>query len=158
MICFWAWAPRLKLGRRKWQNFSLHHLGGPGRRDCPNQPQETPPLEPVTQDMLNSQMHRLRTPRRIDTPSHRLSRTNDKETSHQLQPEVDRSPSFQGPTPKEVRLDKWKLKFDGSDRGMAVESILFRVDQFQEMYGLNGQQVFREFHILLTGAATEWNW
>jgi len=41
---------------------------------------------------------------------------------------------------------------------MAVEGILFRVDQFQEMYGLNGQQVFREFHILLTGAATEWNW
>jgi len=71
---------------------------------------------------------------------------------------VDQSPSLQGPTPKEVRLDKWKLKFDGSDRGMAVESILFRVDQFQEMYGLNGQQVFREFHILLTGAATEWNW
>jgi len=33
--------------------------------------QETPPLEPVTQDMLNSQMHRLITPRLMDTPSNR---------------------------------------------------------------------------------------
>jgi len=57
--------------------------------------QETPPLEPVTQDMLNSQMHRLRTPRRIDTPSHRQSRTNERESSHH--PEIDRNSSFQGP-------------------------------------------------------------
>jgi len=35
--------------------------------DRPLRYQETPPLEPVTQDMLNSQMHRLRTPRRIYT-------------------------------------------------------------------------------------------
>jgi len=35
--------------------------------------QETPSLEPLTRDMLNSQMHRLRAPRRIDTPSHRQS-------------------------------------------------------------------------------------
>jgi len=44
--------------------------------------QESPPLETVTQDMLNSQMHRLRTPRWIDTPSHRQSRTNERELSH----------------------------------------------------------------------------
>jgi len=48
--------------------------------------QETPPLELVTQDMLNSQMLRLRTPRRVDTPSHRQSRTNERESSHQLHP------------------------------------------------------------------------
>jgi len=35
--------------------------------------QETPSLEPLTRSMLNSQMHRLRTPMRIDTPSHRQS-------------------------------------------------------------------------------------
>jgi len=59
--------------------------------------QETPPLEPVTQDMLNSQMHRLRTPRRMDTPSDRQFRTNERESSHQLHPEIDRNSSFQGP-------------------------------------------------------------
>jgi len=120
--------------------------------------QETPPVEPITQDMLNSQMHRLRTPRRVDTPSHRQSRTNERESSHQLYPEIDRSSSFQGPRSKDVRLDKWNLKFDGSGRGMTVESFLFRVDRLQELYDLSRQQVFREFHLLLAGAATKWYW
>jgi len=98
--------------------------------------QETPPLGPVTQDMLNSQMHRLRTSRRMDTPSHRQFRNNGMETS-QLHPEIYRNLSFQGSRPKQVRLDKWNLKFDGSGRGMTVE---------------RSQEVFREFHILLAGA------
>jgi len=68
--------------------------------------QETPPLEPVTQDILNSQMHRLRTPRRFDSPSHRQSRTNERESSHQLHPEIDRNSSFQGSRTKDVRLDR----------------------------------------------------
>jgi len=68
--------------------------------------QETPPLEPVTQYMLNSQIHRLRTPRRMDTPSHRQFKTNERESSHQLHPEIDRNSSFQGPRPKDVRLDR----------------------------------------------------
>jgi len=111
--------------------------------------EETPPLEPVTQDMLNSQMHRLRTPRRVDTPSHRQSRTNERETSLQLHPEIDRSSSFQGPRSKVVRLDRWNLKFDGSGRRLTVESFLFRVDRLQELYDLSRQQAFREFHLLL---------
>jgi len=108
--------------------------------------------------MLNSQMHRLRTPRRIDTTSHRQSRTNDRESSHQLHPEIDRNSSFQGPRPKDVRLDRWDFKFDGSGRGMTVESFLYRVDRLQELYDLSRQQVFREFHLLLAGAATKWYW
>jgi len=48
------------------------------------------------------------------------------------------------------------LKFDGSGRGMTFESFLFRVDRLQELYGR--QQVFREFHLLLAGAATKWYW
>jgi len=114
--------------------------------------QETPPLEPVTQDMLNSQMHRLRTPRRTDTPSHMQSRTNERKSSHQLHPEIDRNSSFQGPRPKDVRLDRWKV------RGKTVESFLFRVDRLQELHDLSRQQVFREFHLLLAGAATKWYW
>jgi len=119
--------------------------------------QETPPLEPVTQDMLNSQMHRLRTPRRVNTPSHRQSRTNERETSHQLNPEIDRNSSFQGPRPKDVRLGRWN-QFNGSGRGMTVVSFLFRVDRLQELYDLSRQQVFREIHLLLAGAATKWYW
>jgi len=68
--------------------------------------QETPTLEPVTQDMLNTKMHRLRTPSRINTPFLRQSRTNERETSHQLHPEIDRNSSWQGPRPKKVRLDR----------------------------------------------------
>jgi len=41
---------------------------------------------------------------------------------------------------------------------MTVESFLFRFDRLQELYGLGHQEVFREFHILLTGAATKWYW
>jgi len=37
---------------------------------------------------------------------------------------------------------------------MTVESFLFRVDGLQELYDLSRQQVFREFHLLLAGAAT----
>jgi len=120
--------------------------------------QETPPLEPVTQDMLNSQMHRLTTPRRMDTPSHRQFKTNERESSHQLHPEINRNSSFQGPRPKDVRLDRWNLKFDGSGRGVTVESFLFRVDRLQELYDLSHQQVFREFHLLLAGAAKKLYW
>jgi len=128
-------------------------------RTVPNPPdsflryQETPPLEPVTQDMLNSQMHRLRTTRRVNTPSHRQPRTSEKKSSHQLHPEIDRNSSFQGPRPKDVRLDRWNLKFDGSGRGKTVESFLFRVDRLQELYDLSRQQVFRVFFLLLAGAA-----
>jgi len=41
---------------------------------------------------------------------------------------------------------------------MTVESFLFRVDRLQELYGLSRQQVFRDFHLLLEGAATKWYW
>jgi len=41
---------------------------------------------------------------------------------------------------------------------MTVESFLFRVDRLQELYDLSRQQVFREFHLLLAGAATKWYW
>jgi len=75
----------------------------PSPTDCLLRYQETPSLEPVTQAMLNSLMHRLRTPRRTDTPSHRQSRTNERESSLQLHPEIARNSSFQGPRPKEVR-------------------------------------------------------
>jgi len=39
---------------------------------------------------------------------------------------------------------------------MTVESFPFRVDRLQELYDLSCQQVFREFHLLLAGAATKW--
>jgi len=38
---------------------------------------------------------------------------------------------------------------------MTVESFLFRVDRLQELFDLSRQQVFREFHLLLAGAATK---
>jgi len=72
--------------------------------------------------------------------------------------QIDRNSSLQGPRPKDVRLDRWNLKLDGSGRGMTVESFLFRVDRLQELYDLSRQQVFCEFHLLLAGAATKWYW
>jgi len=120
----------MKCWRRKWQSPSSRRPKQkglpPSPRSIPNTTesflryQETLPLEPVTQDMLNSQMHLLRTPRRMDTLSHRQFRTNETESSHQLHPEIDRKPLFQGPRPKDVRLDKWTLKFDGSGRGTTI--------------------------------------
>jgi len=145
----------------KLPNCSLRHLLSSPHRTVPNPTnsflryQETPPLEPESQDMLNSQMHWLRTPRRVGTPSHNQSRTNERESSHQLHPEIDWNSSFQGPRLKDVRLDRWNLKFDGSCRGMTVESFLYSVDRLQELYDLSRQQVFHEFHLLLAGAATK---
>jgi len=80
------------------------------------------------------------------------------EASNQLHPEIDRTPSFQRPRPKEDRLDKWNLKLNRSGRGMIVKSFLFPVDHLQELYGPSHQEVFREFHILLADAATKWYW
>jgi len=94
----------------------------------------------------------------MDTPSHRQFKTNERESSRQLHPEIDRNSSFQGPGPKDVRLDRWNLKFDGSGRGLTVERFLFRVDRLQELYDLSHQQAFREFHLLLAGEATKWYW
>jgi len=93
---------------------------------------------------------------RVDTPSYRQSRTSERESSHQLHPEIDRNSSFQGPRQKKCQTRQVDLKFDGSGRGMTFESFLFRVDRLQELYGR--QQVFREFHLLLAGAATKWYW
>jgi len=71
-------------------------------------------------ESAGGEMPRLRTPRRVDTPSHRQSRTSERESSHQLHPEIDRNSSFQGPRPKDVKLDRWNLQLGGSGRGMTV--------------------------------------
>jgi len=39
---------------------------------------------------------------------------------------------------------------------MTVESFLFHANRLHELYDLSRQQVFREFHLLLAGAATKW--
>lgn len=59
---------------------------------------------------------------------------------------------------KKINLDKWHVKFDGSSKGITVESFLFRVERMREQYGISHYQLFTDFHCLVTGNALKWYW
>lgn len=59
---------------------------------------------------------------------------------------------------KPVDLDKWHIKFDGSGRDMTVESFIFRIEKMREQYNITFNQLFSDFHCLVTGSAAKWYW
>ncbi|XP_017483019.1 PREDICTED: uncharacterized protein LOC108371909 [Rhagoletis zephyria] len=59
---------------------------------------------------------------------------------------------------KKIDLDKWHVKFDGSAKGITVESFIFRIEKLREQYGISHYQLFTCFHCLVTGNALKWYW
>lgn len=54
------------------------------------------------------------------------------------------------------RVEKWKLRFSGDPRGTSVENFLFKATKLAEREGISKQELLRDIHILLEGAASDW--
>ena len=58
----------------------------------------------------------------------------------------------------QYRLDKWGLVFDSSNRKMTIEDFLFRVETLRLDNQCPWSELYKNFHQLLKGDATEWFW
>lgn len=59
---------------------------------------------------------------------------------------------------KSVDLDRWHIKFDGSGKDMTVESFIFRIEKLREQHNITHNQLFSNFHCLVSGNASKWYW
>lgn len=59
---------------------------------------------------------------------------------------------------KPFNLDKWHIKFDGSGKEMMVESFIFRIEKMREQHNISYNQLFSDFHCLVSGTAAKWYW
>ncbi|XP_037929927.1 uncharacterized protein LOC119664528 [Teleopsis dalmanni] len=90
--------------------------------------------------------------------NNRMKEVEGKPLSTSPQHATNVSVDFDKPFKRNVDLERWHIKFDGSNRDMTVESFLFRVERMREQYGVSYQQLFTEFHCLLSGDALKWFW
>lgn len=57
-----------------------------------------------------------------------------------------------------IRIDKWGIIFDGTNRTTSIEDFVFRVETLQNDYGCEWREVLKSFHHLLSGPALDWFW
>ena len=62
------------------------------------------------------------------------------------------------PTNTPLQLEKWGIKFDGSNKTFSVEDFVFRVEALREDYNCPWEVLMKGFHHLMTGRANEWFW
>uniref|UniRef100_A0A1B0AKY8 Retrotransposon gag domain-containing protein n=1 Tax=Glossina palpalis gambiensis TaxID=67801 RepID=A0A1B0AKY8_9MUSC len=59
---------------------------------------------------------------------------------------------------RNIDLNRWHVKFDGSGKGLTVESFVFRVGRLRQQHQISHEELFPEFHCLVTGQASKWYW
>ncbi|KAL9875400.1 uncharacterized protein ACN427_013525 [Glossina fuscipes fuscipes] len=59
---------------------------------------------------------------------------------------------------RSIDLNRWHIKFDGSGKGLTVESFVFRVERLRQQHQISHEELFAEFHCLVTGPASKWYW
>ncbi|KAI9576404.1 hypothetical protein GQX74_009458 [Glossina fuscipes] len=59
---------------------------------------------------------------------------------------------------RNMDLNRWHVKFDGSGKGLTVESFVFRVERLRQQQQISYKGLFAEFHCLVTGQASKWYW
>uniref|UniRef100_A0A1B0BW55 Retrotransposon gag domain-containing protein n=1 Tax=Glossina palpalis gambiensis TaxID=67801 RepID=A0A1B0BW55_9MUSC len=59
---------------------------------------------------------------------------------------------------RDIDLNRWHVKFDGSGKGLTVESFVFRVERLRQQQQISYEELFAEFHCLVTGQASKWYW
>uniref|UniRef100_A0A1B0A7A9 Retrotrans_gag domain-containing protein n=1 Tax=Glossina pallidipes TaxID=7398 RepID=A0A1B0A7A9_GLOPL len=59
---------------------------------------------------------------------------------------------------RKVDLNRWHLKFDGSGKGLTVESFIFRIERLRQQQHISHENLFAEFHCLMVGQANKWYW
>ncbi|KAI9578892.1 hypothetical protein GQX74_014903 [Glossina fuscipes] len=51
---------------------------------------------------------------------------------------------------RNIDLNRWHVKFDGSGKGLTVESFVFRVERLRQQQQISYEELFAEFHCLVT--------
>ncbi|KAI9575753.1 hypothetical protein GQX74_015274 [Glossina fuscipes] len=59
---------------------------------------------------------------------------------------------------RNIDLNRWHVKFDGSGKGLTVESFVFRVERLRQQHQISHEELLAEFHCLVTGQASKWYW
>uniref|UniRef100_A0A1B0B1V5 Retrotransposon gag domain-containing protein n=1 Tax=Glossina palpalis gambiensis TaxID=67801 RepID=A0A1B0B1V5_9MUSC len=59
---------------------------------------------------------------------------------------------------RNIDLNRWHVKFDGSGKGLKVESFVFRAERLRQQQQISYEVLFAEFHCLVTGQASKWYW
>lgn len=95
-----------------------------------------------------------------EATSHRSGVSGQRTDQHvnHSEDEISEHSQRQPPKWKKVDLDKWHVKFDGTNKSIAVESFLFRVERLRSQHEISYDQLFRDFHCLVTGPALKWYW
>uniref|UniRef100_A0A1B0A8L3 Retrotrans_gag domain-containing protein n=1 Tax=Glossina pallidipes TaxID=7398 RepID=A0A1B0A8L3_GLOPL len=78
--------------------------------------------------------------------------------SHYQQPNITSRQNNLGCSMKTYKDEKWHLKFDGSGKGLTVESLIFRIERLRQQQHLSHEDLFAEFHCLMAGQANKWYW
>lgn len=83
-------------------------------------------------------------------------------TAPSLPPQQNQNFSIRMPRqsfePLSRKLEKWNLRFDGTNRTMNVQEFIFRVGVLKQDYNCTDEEILRDFHILLEGPARDWYW
>ncbi|KAI9575491.1 hypothetical protein GQX74_015725 [Glossina fuscipes] len=59
---------------------------------------------------------------------------------------------------RNIDLNRWHVKFDGSGKDLTVESFVFRVERLRQQHQISHEELFAEFHCLVTDQASKWYW
>ena len=57
-----------------------------------------------------------------------------------------------------IQVDKWGIVFNGNSNQMSVEDFIFRIEHLQAHYDISWEEILRDFHLLVAGAAKDWYW
>ncbi|KAL9882065.1 uncharacterized protein ACN427_010071 [Glossina fuscipes fuscipes] len=59
---------------------------------------------------------------------------------------------------RNIDLNRSHVKFNGSGKGLTVESFVFRVERLRQQHQISHEELFAEFHCLVTSQASKWYW
>lgn len=126
---------------------SLQQINAQSTPTAQRFPQSNPPQISVNQNLqtLNPNTHAEQQQQFSEyMPQRRLSQTINNSRYTQQQRKSD--------------LSKWQIKFDGSEKGMSVDSFIFRIEYLADTNGITLEELFSDFHCLLSGNAAQWYW
>lgn len=59
---------------------------------------------------------------------------------------------------KAKTIRDWGLKYDGNAKSIPAERFLFRVETLRKRHRISSEELYANFHLLVSGAAQEWFW
>uniref|UniRef100_A0A1A9ZNY5 Retrotrans_gag domain-containing protein n=1 Tax=Glossina pallidipes TaxID=7398 RepID=A0A1A9ZNY5_GLOPL len=98
------------------------------------------------------------TPNQHVPPQAAVLRNASLQTTQRNQQTEEPRTSDESARRRNVDLNRWHLKFDGSGKGLTVESFIFRIERLRQQQQISHEDLFVEFHCLVAGQANKWYW